>query len=216
MKKIVLIAVLVLVCLGILAQPFWSVLQIQQGLQEQDQQKLEAYIDFASVRTSLKQQIDGIITEETKARLGDNPLAKLGISLALKMTQTIVDGYVTPQGMATLFSGKADTTRLMNKPQPVEAKPSTAVQAPVASEQKPLALEEKASETEQAAKASKPDKPIEINLMDYKLESLSKLVFYLPVEKGEPIQIRMERDVLRWRMTAVILPLAQAQGVAPK
>ena len=182
----------------VLAQPFWSVLQIQQGLQQQDEAKLETYIDFDSVRSSLKTQVETMITSEAKARLGDTPFAQIGIGIALKMTDTVVNNYVNPEGLATLFSGKADTSNL-SKPKPA---------SPEVVESQP---DSPAGET--PTNEEKQQQKVQINLADYELQDLSHLIFSLPVENGEPVKIKMTREIIRWRLSEIILPLPKAKEV---
>ncbi len=88
------------------AGPFITLYQIKAALQAKDAPRLAHYIDFPELRTNLKEQINTLILNKLPAGVEDNPFGAMGLALAATLVDGLVDGYVTPSGLATLLSGK--------------------------------------------------------------------------------------------------------------
>jgi hypothetical protein len=108
MKKIASVVILFgIVIVGyVTAGPFITIYQIKSGVEDQDAEKLSDHIDFTTLRTNLKQQINVLIAGETASGSHDNPFAALAIGVASKLADGVVDTFVTPSGLANLMEGK--------------------------------------------------------------------------------------------------------------
>lgn len=71
-----------------------------------DADALAEYIDFESVRSSLREQLQAHMAAEMarqQAANPDNPFLALGAALATGMVGTVVDGMVTKEGMRQMM-----------------------------------------------------------------------------------------------------------------
>jgi hypothetical protein len=132
MKKkslLVLAAVIVLAVAGgwYWASPLYAVNQLKDAAVSGDARELEDRIDFPRVRESVKSQMRAVMAAElTKPEMKDNPFGALGAMMAMGMIDGLVDGMVTPEGMAAMIEqGK------MQRPNEPEQKNAAATIKPV-------------------------------------------------------------------------------------
>lgn len=132
-KYLAIPALFALALAWFIAAPWITVHQIRTAAQSRDAQALAEYVDFESVRASLKEQMNALVLHKMA---GDgsqalNPLAALVAPLAGAVVDKMVDAYVTPSGMAQLMAGR----------EPRGAAPSAANPSPEAQDasRKPLA-----------------------------------------------------------------------------
>ncbi len=113
MKKVLgpVVILLALVVGYAAAGPYLTVSAIKRGLAEQDAEKLSENIEFPTLRQNLKEQLNAAMLKNAATELKDNPFAALAAGLASKMTEGIVDSFVTPSGLATLMEGKKPTPK---------------------------------------------------------------------------------------------------------
>ena len=106
--KTTLAITLALFATYIMAAPFFTVYQIQSAAEKNDGEALSEYIDFPSVRQSLKDQINVMFAKEILADedMRDNPFAALGTAFAGVMLDKMLDAYVTPAGITQLMAGE--------------------------------------------------------------------------------------------------------------
>lgn len=98
------------------ASPYYAVWRFSAALRAHDAPALSARIDFGAVRGSLKQQVrDHFLGPAPKQPKKKNPLAELAASLGPTLIDTLVDAYVTPDGIAALISnpGKIKDARAL-------------------------------------------------------------------------------------------------------
>jgi hypothetical protein len=88
------------------AGPFITIYQIKSGVEDQDSEKLSEHIDFTSLRTNLKQQLNALVAREAASGSHDNPFAALAMGVAAKLVEGVVDTFVTSSGLANLMEGK--------------------------------------------------------------------------------------------------------------
>ncbi|MBW1612584.1 MAG: DUF2939 domain-containing protein [Deltaproteobacteria bacterium] len=109
MKKYIITSMIlgILVLLYFL-YPYYSAYKLVMSLKEGDRYKLENYINFTSVRASLKEQIHAKMMDEfiMGKELKDNPFAGLAMMIAPKMIDYLLDAYLTPSGIATLIGSR--------------------------------------------------------------------------------------------------------------
>lgn len=97
--------------------PLIALHEIKIGLQEQDSARLEANIDFPRLRTNLKEQLNAVVVRQAATDLKDNPFAALGMTIASKLVDSVIDSFVTPSGLTNLAAGRtamADQTENPN------------------------------------------------------------------------------------------------------
>lgn len=87
------------------ASPYIAINSIKNAAQAGDSEKLSKYIDYPSVRQSFKDQMNAMMVKEM-ANQEHNDWAALGAMLASTMVDKMVDGIVTPEGMALMLQGK--------------------------------------------------------------------------------------------------------------
>ena len=110
MKKLVL----PLLLLALLGAGFWLYTGPQRALRDikvaadaGDVEGIRERVDVPSVKESLKEQLSAMMAKklEEDEDLKNNPFASLGIMLAGKMVETMVDNAVTPTRLVALIQG---------------------------------------------------------------------------------------------------------------
>jgi hypothetical protein len=106
-KKIIWLVVgLMLVFIGYLyASPYLVLNSMKNAAQAGDSAKVSQYIDYPSVRQSLKEQINTHMLQEIGVNERGN-LAGLGQMLASSLMDKMIDIVVTPEGMTMLLQGR--------------------------------------------------------------------------------------------------------------
>ena len=111
------IGVVVIGLLGIYlaAAPYITVYRMKAAAEKHDGAALSEFIEFPSVRQSLKDQLNAHLAQEmaSDTDMADNPFAAIGSALAGTLAEKMVDAYVTPAGITRLMSGenlKPDST----------------------------------------------------------------------------------------------------------
>ena len=109
-KKIplLIVALLVIVAGYLYASPYLALNSIKNAAQARDAEKLSSYIDFPSVKQGVKEQVKAKFAAEMMA--GDNKggFEALGSMFAATMTDTLVDGLITPEGVAAIMVKKEE------------------------------------------------------------------------------------------------------------
>ncbi|WP_164549511.1 DUF2939 domain-containing protein [Tsuneonella rigui] len=128
-RKFALVAVAVVALLAVggwyWGSPLYAMSQLKSAAMEGDAEALEDNIDFPKVRGSVKSQMRAAMAAEL-VKDDDNPFGKLGAMMAMGMIDGIVDGLVTPEGMAAMIAeGK------MQKPRTTSASSGSADKKPV-------------------------------------------------------------------------------------
>ena len=90
------------------AAPYITLYQMKSAADRHDGEALSEHIEFASVRQSIKDQMNAVFAKNvTKdAELKNNPIAVFGAALAGMMVDKMVDAYVTPAGITQLMAGE--------------------------------------------------------------------------------------------------------------
>jgi DUF2939 family protein len=57
------------------------------------------------LRTNLKEQVNAVVIKEATAKMSENPFGLLGMGLAAKLAESIVESAVTPSGLANIMQG---------------------------------------------------------------------------------------------------------------
>lgn len=90
---------------GLYATPYISLYQMYQAVEKHDVQALSQHIDFPALRESVKSNVRAMVQQET-AKANNSIIGMLGSVLGGVATDPIVDGLVTPDGVAALLEGQ--------------------------------------------------------------------------------------------------------------
>ncbi|MCO8629623.1 DUF2939 domain-containing protein, partial [Burkholderia multivorans] len=103
---IVVLAVAVIAAIGYAyASPYIALGRLKSAIDARDAQAVSEYVDFPSLRISLKQQVTEELMRRIDAVKKDNPFAVLGALIGSALIGPLVDAYATPEGVAALMSG---------------------------------------------------------------------------------------------------------------
>ncbi|MGU7839136.1 DUF2939 domain-containing protein [Burkholderia sp. AW33-5] len=103
---IVVLAVAVLMAIGYAyASPYVALGRLKSAIDARDAQAVSEYVDFPSLRISLKQQVTEELMRRIDAVKKDNPFAVIGALIGSALIGPLVDAYATPEGVAALMSG---------------------------------------------------------------------------------------------------------------
>ena len=102
----ILVAILCLA--AYIASPFLAARDFVEAAKSGDVDKLDASVDFPSLRETLKSQLNSKFTQSAMSdpEMKSNPFASLGIMLVPTIVDKIVDAYVTPDGIAGITRGR--------------------------------------------------------------------------------------------------------------
>ena len=108
MKKTLIFAGLIAAVLVVYAGvgPLITIHQIKSAVEQQDSEKLSEYVDFPTLRTNLKEQLNAELMKQAATGLKDNPFLALGLAFTPKLVEGVVDSFVTPSGISNLMAGK--------------------------------------------------------------------------------------------------------------
>lgn len=93
------------------ASPYFAIAGLRNAAIRGDTKELNERVDFARLREEIKAQFSKVLVGRMTENLRGNPFAALGVALATKMTDLMVDTMITPAGIAALVepSGKDRT-----------------------------------------------------------------------------------------------------------
>ncbi|MPV55811.1 hypothetical protein CFB46_12420 [Burkholderia sp. HI2761] len=107
--KPLLIAVLIVAVIATLgyayASPYVALGRLKSAIDARDAQAISEYVDFPSLRVSLKQQVTEELMRRIDAVKKNNPFAVIGALIGSALIGPLVDAYATPEGVAALMSG---------------------------------------------------------------------------------------------------------------
>ena len=108
MKKFLpwLVGLFVIFAIYLYASPYLVLNSIKNAAQQGDADKLSGYIDFPSVKQSMKDQVKAAMVEELAASDEQDGFEALGTMLAAAMIDPLIDGLVTPDGVALMLQGQ--------------------------------------------------------------------------------------------------------------
>ena len=89
----------------VLAGPYMTLSGIREAVDNRDAEALSRYVDFHSVQWSLTTQLNGMLVRTATLQSEDNPFMALGVAAARLMMEPMIQAWVSPEGMAAMFSG---------------------------------------------------------------------------------------------------------------
>ena len=108
MKKFLpwLVGLLVIFAIYLYASPYLVLNNIKNAAEQGDADKLSGYIDFPSVKQSMKDQVKAVMVKELASSKGQDGFEALGTMLGAAMIDPLIDGLVTPDGVALMLQGQ--------------------------------------------------------------------------------------------------------------
>jgi len=103
----IVIAALALVLLGsgvgwYILSPGWTVRRMVAAAKADDIGALSTYVDFEALRTDLKADLTARLTAAVKS--DDSPAAQLGLAMGKAMVGRVIEAFVSPVGLKTMFA----------------------------------------------------------------------------------------------------------------
>ena len=108
MKKFLpwLVGLLVIFAIYLYASPYLVLNNIKNAAEQGDADKLSGYIDFPSVKQSMKDQVKAVMVKELTSSKEQDGFEALGTMLGAAMIDPLIDGLVTPDGVALMLQGQ--------------------------------------------------------------------------------------------------------------
>lgn len=108
MKKLLpwLVGLLVIFAVYLYASPYLVLNNIKNAAEQGDADKLSGYIDFPSVKQSMKDQAKAVIVKDLTSNKEQNGFEALGTMLGAAMIDPLIDGLVTPDGIVLMLQGQ--------------------------------------------------------------------------------------------------------------
>ncbi|HEX8679524.1 MAG TPA: DUF2939 domain-containing protein [Chthoniobacterales bacterium] len=91
--------------IGYIASPYVSFWLFTRAIRANDRAALESYVDFPSVRQSLKEELRGRWPKSDRAK--DDSMSGLVARLAPSLIDQLIDAFVTPDGLVALITDPA-------------------------------------------------------------------------------------------------------------
>jgi hypothetical protein len=112
---------------GYAASPFFAAQHLYSVAQAGDADRIEGAVDFRSVRENLKSELSAKMTTAMAddPKMKDNPFAGIGALLMPTILDRMVDGYVTPAGVAEIIRNGELHEKERAEPAKEESKPVT-------------------------------------------------------------------------------------------
>ena len=92
------------------ASPFFAVASLRNAAIRADTNALNERVDFSRVRDELKTQLSSLLISKMTDNLRGNPFAAIGVAIAAKLTDVMVDAMVSPAGIAALVKAGSEKT----------------------------------------------------------------------------------------------------------
>ena len=103
------VAVLALAAAALYASPYWTLRTLHTAVQDQDAATVAKHVDFPALREDLKGQLLLKMQRDMATRPGveSQPLSGLGQMFAMGLVNQMVDGLVSPTGVALALKNGA-------------------------------------------------------------------------------------------------------------
>ncbi|MEI6847281.1 MAG: DUF2939 domain-containing protein [Chlorobiaceae bacterium] len=83
--------------------PYLAVNAFKAAAKEKDVVKLSSYINFPAVKESVKASLNAKLASEAMKEQSNNPYALIGSAVVAFLADRLIDGIVTPEGMAMMM-----------------------------------------------------------------------------------------------------------------
>jgi hypothetical protein len=87
------------------ATPYIALDRLKRAADARDAETVNRYVDYPSLRASLKEQVSEQLTRRLDTQKQTHPFAALGTLFGMALIGPLVDAYATPDGVAALLNG---------------------------------------------------------------------------------------------------------------
>lgn len=103
--------------------PYLAVYNMKKAAEKKDADALSRYVDYPSLRESLKANFNAIMASEiTKS---ESPFGALGAALGAMLVNQMIDAFITPESLAMLIKGEEPQIGDFEKDQKTESSSKT-------------------------------------------------------------------------------------------
>lgn len=100
----------------IFTSPYIAILDFKTAIETNDMNKYNSYINFPSVRNSLKPQINLAVREAISSKLNSSSFSAFGLLFIEPVVNRLVDSAVTPNGLKLLLDKGTISQSMTNEP----------------------------------------------------------------------------------------------------
>ena len=92
-----------------IASPYLAINRLRDGFLSKNADQVSKYIDYPTLREDLKAQLGAAAIKnfQNDPQMASNPFAGFAIGMITPMINSMVDTYITPSGMRTIFESSA-------------------------------------------------------------------------------------------------------------
>ena len=108
-KKIILLfvgLVALMAGIGLYFTPHIAVYNMKKAAENKDAEALSGYVDYPSLRESLKANFNAMMVGEIAKSKNESPFEAFGAALAAALINPMIDALVTPESLAMLMKGE--------------------------------------------------------------------------------------------------------------
>jgi hypothetical protein len=180
---IILVGVIILLgSVGFYATPYLAYRNMRIAAENKDNETLNSYVDFKSLKESLKANLNDKISREAGSKKDEDAMDKLGAAIVSAFINPMVDAFVTPDGLAMIVRGSIPDRKKTKHP--AETK----------------------SENGAEKKSSHKDSEIETSMY---YENLNNFIVAFKQKSSAEDQVRLvfkRNGIVSWKLCAMDLP----------
>jgi len=184
-KKIAIVLVGVIIVLGgsgFYATPYFAFRNMRIAAENKDTETLNSYVDFPSLKESLKANLNDKIARDSGGREDGDAMDKLGAAIASAFINPMIDAFITPDGLAMIVRGS------------------------IPDRKKSKRASEKKSEDSSGKKSSRKDLDMETS-MHYENFNSFVVVFKEKGAAEDQVHLVFKRyGVISWKLSAMKMP----------
>lgn len=106
-KKFVFLGLIVVALgIGFYFTPHFSIYNLKKAADNKDSVALSDYVDYPSLRESLKANINAKMAKEVFKEKESNPFQVLGAALATLFIDRMIEVFITPESIAIMMNGE--------------------------------------------------------------------------------------------------------------
>lgn len=106
MKKFFALLLVLVLAAGFYSTPYYTAHQLQQAAHSKDSQRLNSYIDYPALRTSLKESISQNFSQALLNNKTDNGMNAFAAMFASAFVTPLIDSLVTHENIALMLQAE--------------------------------------------------------------------------------------------------------------
>ena len=187
-----------------IASPYYTIYQIKQAVEQQDENKLARYVNFSVLKQNLKSQLQVKLQQHVEQQNGSF-FGMLALATTEKTLDRLLDQLVSPSTILLYMNGKRPFERKLdaiggwsqNQKKP-QAMPVLVIENVVPEQ----------SMSKSSASDSKPLSTFKSNKhWTTSFDSLSKFSVFQQRDNGTQIRYLLTRSGAGWQLSNIILPV---------